>query len=213
MGRSVDKLCWGNSGQVRGPTSSTRCSGRLGPGSEGPQCRPNLLGDSGSRPRSRGSPAVLGEPGPFPRARRFDQLFRPTRTRVPGAVGSTSYDSLLGVWSELSRGQPAFTTDSDPGLTSCVVDQLSRSSHSRVRGAARRPAVPAESDPGPNSCGVNHLSRPTGSQVRVSAGWTSCPGRLGRWSEELWGRQCILADSVPPPSCRIVNLVSLPTPS
>ena len=170
-GHGVNKLSWANPGQVRGPTSSTRCSGRLGPGSEGPQCRPNLLGDSGSRPRSRGSPAVLGEPGPFPRARRFDQLFRPTRTRVRADTRSTSYRGQLSTGSELTRDRPAILAGSDPGPRSCGVDQLSQQTRSRVRTdtwstsypapsgpgseLTRCPsAVPSVSDPRPRSCGV-----------------------------------------------------------
>ena len=60
VGPGVEQLSWATPGRVQGPTGSTSCPGRLGPGSDFP----------------RGRPAIPGDSGPCPRARGFDQLSR-----------------------------------------------------------------------------------------------------------------------------------------
>ena len=60
-----------------------------------------------------------------------------------------------------------------------------------------RPAVTDDLDLCPRTCWVDQLSRPTRSRVRADMVSTSCPGRLGHGSEELWGGPAIPGDSVP----------------
>ena len=79
---------------------------------------------------------------------------------------STNYPSRIGPVSELPRGQPAVPADSDPGPSSCGVDQLSRAIRPGFELTRDRTAILANSVP--------DLS---------AAGWTSCPCRLRHGSE------------------------------
>ena len=85
--RGFDQVFQGTCANARGPAGSTRCPGRLQPGSE-------FL---------RGRPAVSSDLGPVPRAVRFDRLSRTTWTRVRGPTKSVSCPTPLGPGSENPR--------------------------------------------------------------------------------------------------------------
>ena len=173
-------------------TVSTSFPRELGPGSEVPQGRPPVPGDS----------------GPGPRACGVDRLSRGTRARVRGPAGSTSCPGGLGPESEGPRGRPAV-----PGTRACVrghvgstrcprrshssptargVDHMSRAILARVQRPARstsrparlrpcsdgprgQPAVPGAWGPCPKSLGVDQLSRATPALVQRPEGSTSSP--------------------------------------
>ena len=127
-----------------------------------------------------------------------------------------SYPGHLSPGSELPRGRPATPTDSELGLRSCGVDQLSRPTGPIFELTRGRPSISSNSVPGlscegSTSCprglvpwsedlGVYQLSLPTQSRVQAAVESTSSPGRLGPESEELWSRPAIPAELVPGPS-------------
>ena len=174
---------------------STSFPRELGPGSEVPQGRPPVLGDS----------------GPGPRACGVDRLSRGTRARVRGPAGSTSCPGGLGPESESPRGRPAV-----PGTRACVrghvgstrcprrshssptargVDHMSRAILARVQRPAvstnsparlgsgprshGRPAVPGASGPCQMSRCMDQLPRATWALVAGPAVSNRRPGRLG----------------------------------
>ena len=119
-----------------------------------------------------------------------------TRSRVQGAAG-----------------RPAVPAASDPSLKSCGVDQLSRPTQRRVRGAVgwnrspgrlgpapeltqEQPAIPALLVSVPSWGGVDQLSRPTQTRVRGAAGMTSYPANSARVRADA-GRPVIAANTVP----------------
>ena len=138
----------------------TSCPGRILPGSKELWGRPAIL-----------EPWVLG-----PSLHQLDKLSWPTRTRVRGAVGSKNYPVPFGSGSDLPRGRPALAADSDPGLRSSRVEQLSRPTGLGLELTRGRSALPATSVLGPR--------RPRS---------TRCLGRLRRGCKELWGRPAIPA--------------------
>ena len=76
---------------------STSCPRQLGPGSDGPPCRPAVPGDSGKGPK----------------ARAVDQLSQATRARVPGSAGSTRCPGRTRARMARRVGRPH--RPSDPG--------------------------------------------------------------------------------------------------
>ena len=127
---------------------------------------------------------------------------------VQADTGSTSNPGPFGPRSELTPCQSAVLADLDAGPWRCGVDKLSCPTRSLVRAAAGSTKFLADSEPGPRSFGVNKLSQPTRSRVRPAALSSSCSGLLATWSEELWGRPAIPADSVPDPNLQ--SLASYP---
>ena len=158
---------------------STSCPGRLGPGSKEPW----------------GRPAVRAESVPCPMVQWFDQMSRPTRSRVRGAAGSTSYPGPLGPGSEQPCGRPAVLADSVQCLSSHVVDHLSRLNLPRVRAAVWSTCCPSSLRP----------------QDRGSERSTSCPGRIDPMSEGPRCRPAVPADSVLGPRGHGVDQLSRPS--
>ena len=158
---------------------STSSPGRLRPVSEGPRCRPALLGDSRWGPRSRG----------------VDQMSRASQAIVPGPAWSTSSPGRLELGSEVPQGSPAFPGDSRSGRW----PTLSTSSPGRLgpmpEGLQARPDVPADLGPCSSACGVDQLSRVTRAPVRWPARSTGSPGRLVRGSVGPRGRPVPPGDS------------------
>ena len=148
MAREVDQHSRATRAWVRGPTASTRSLGRLrfvggpagstsSPGrleieSEGPRCRPALLGDPCSCLRARGVEQPSREIGFGSDGRGVDQLtgglmpasYRPWgRPAHPGDSGtcpratmSTSCPGSLGPLSQSPCCRPAVLDDSPSGL-------------------------------------------------------------------------------------------------
>ena len=181
---------------------STSFPRELGPGSEVPQGRPPVPGDS----------------GPGPRACGVDRLSRGTRARVHGHAVSTGCPGGLGPASEGPPGRPAVQVDSGPSLKARVVDQLSQAlgpvsegtwvrpgvpgDRTRVRrplgsticpgrywpgskGPRGPPAGPRDSGPVLMARGVNQQSLAPGARVRNPSVLSSCPGRLETVPEGL----------------------------
>ena len=163
--------------------------------SEGPRCRPALLGDSRWGPRSRG----------------VDQMSRASRAMVRGPAWSTSSPGRLELGSEVPQGSPAFPGDSRSGRW----PTLSTSSPGRLgpmpEGLRARPDVPADLGPCSSACGVDQLSRATRARVRWSAGSTSCPSLLGPCSEGPRCRPALPGDLRPAPITREVSQLSQAT--
>ena len=121
--RGVDQVSQVTRAHARSPAVSTRCPGRLRPGSKCLRARPAVPGASGPVPRAcevdrlsrglgpgseslRGRPAVPWESGPCPRARGFNQLSRDTRAWVRSPSGSTNCPCRLRLGSD-ACGVPA----------------------------------------------------------------------------------------------------------
>ena len=113
----MDQLSRTTHACVQGCAGSTSCSRRLGPGSEGPRCRPALPADSGQDLR-----ALV-----------VDQLSRATRACVLGQAWSTRCPGRLVLGSEGPRGRPAVTGHSVLGPSARGFDQESRETRARVR--------------------------------------------------------------------------------
>ena len=157
----MDQLSRTTHACVQGCAGSTSCSRRLGPGSEGPRCRPAL-------------PAASGQD---PRALVVDQLSRATRACVLGQAWSTRCPGRLVLGSEGPRGRPAVTGHSVLGPSARGFDQESRETRARVR----MPAVSThfEGDLGP-SRRVRGVDLPFG-RIRPMPkghGFDKHPGRL-----------------------------------
>ena len=190
------------------PAVSTSCPGRLSPGSEGPRCRPAVLGDSRLGPWSRGVdqlsqgtrarvpvPAVSNScPGRL-RPVSLDPRSRPAAPGDSGpclrSQGSTRYPGRPGAGFQCPRVRPAVWGASGPCPWARGVDQLPR--ETVVPGA--RPDVPGEQGPGSSACGVDQLSRVTRARIRGPAGSTRCLGRLELGSEGPPDRPALPADS------------------
>lgn len=173
----------------------TSCPGRHGPGYEELWGRPSIPDHSIPGPSLRGD----------------DQLCRPTRPRVQGAVGSASYPGPISPMSELTRSGPSLPSYSDLGPRNCWVEQLYRPSRSRVRADVGSTRSAGRLRPSPSSSGVNQLSRPSWSQVRGDAGSTSYSGPLGPGSELKRGRSTVPAVSDPGPRSSEVDQLFWPT--
>ena len=76
-----------------------------------------------------------------------------------------------------------------------VVDQLSQTTRSRLRGPGGRPALQGASGPCLRSCGLNQMSRATWGLAPVPAGSNSSPARLGPGSDGLRSRPNLTSDS------------------
>ena len=157
----VDQWSWATLVQVGGPTVSTSSPGVLVHGSEGPQGRPDVFGDSGPVPSARwvhqvskatrgldrgpfGQPDVPGDSGPAPRA-----------------CGWTSSPGPLALASKGPRGRPAVPGDWGPGPKALGVDQLSRATQARIRGCLWWTSCPGTLRLVSSGSGVDQLSRAT----------------------------------------------------
>ena len=164
---------------------STSFPRELGPGSEVPQGRPPVPGDSGPGPRacgvdrlSRGTrarvrgppgrPAVQVDSGPSLKARVVDQLSQ--------ALGPVSE----GTW--VRPGVPGDRTRvrRPVGSTICPGRYWPGS-----KGPRGPPAGPRDSGPVLMARGVNQQSLAPGARVRNPSVLTSCPGRLETVPEGL----------------------------
>ena len=164
---------------------STSFPRELGPGSEVPQGRPPVPGDS----------------GPGPRACGVDRLSRGTRARFRGPAWSTRCPGVLGPESEGPRVRPDV-----PGTRACVRGHVGSTRCPRRSTRVRRPVgstiCPGRYWPvsnglrgppaGPRGSGqvlmarvVNQQSLATGARVRNPSVLTSCPGRLETVPEGL----------------------------
>ena len=194
MAREVDQHSRATRAWVRGPTASTRSLGRLrfvrgpagstsSPGrleieSEGPRCRPALLGDPCSCLRARGVEQPSREIGFGSDGRGVDQL--------TGGLMPASYRP----W-----GRPAVPGDSGQCARACNDHHPSWATYAGVRGPAGltscswrlgmgsvvswvRPAHPGDS----GTCPRATMS-------------TSCPGSLGPLSQSPCCRPAVLDDS------------------
>ncbi|XP_020937326.1 collagen alpha-1(I) chain-like [Sus scrofa] len=160
---------------ARSPAVSTRCPGRLRPGSKCLRARP-AVPDSGSAPMPAGSqlsgppvlesegprcrPVLPGQSGPGLRGRGVDKRSCVTPGRVRGPM---SFTSLPGTRARV-RGPSVMTSCSErfgPGS----------------EGPRCRPALPCDSHPCPRARGVDKQSLETPGQVRGPTGSTSCPER------------------------------------
>ena len=160
--RCVDKLSRLTRERVCGPAVSTSCRGLLGPGSEGPKCRPDVPGDS----------------RPCPRVHSVDQLCWATQGLCPEVLhgGPPKLKTLDRVQSPQGRPEIIGELRSEPRARS--VHQLSRATCAQVQGPAGttsspghfrpvpegpqdRPAFLAASGSGPKARGVEQLSQRT----------------------------------------------------
>ena len=178
---------------VQGPAVSPSCPVRLGPWSEGPQCRPRLPGDSGPCPspssvnqmscsnpaRLRGPrlrPALPGNSGLCPKARGVDQLFRANGSQVRWRPMSTRSPGRRGPVPEGPHGRPAAPGDSD-----------------RLGGPVVSTRSPSLLKPLPRPCGANQIFWAIPIRVRGHTESTSCPGTLTLVCEGLRDRPAVPA--------------------
>ena len=193
----VDKPSWATAVRVRGPTRSTRCPGRLGTGSEGPRCQPDVPGtwawvrgpvgstncpaqfgpvSEGTRVRA----ALPGDSSLGPMARVFDQVSRANRTQIR--------------WPTWSTSNPG---DSGPCPTPRGVNLLSRANRARVRVPSVSTSCPRTLALGPES----PRGRPAvpGHQGRVQGPvvMTGCPRGIRTVPEGQQGPPVVLGDSGP----------------
>ena len=184
--RVVDQLSRSTRFPVRAAAESTSCPCRIGPCVREvawSNICPGLLvtGSEGLRGRGVDQLSRLNW-NPGPRGRGFDQLSRPTRSRVRAAAVSTSYPRLFGPGSHGPRGGGVYQLSRPirtPGPRGHRVDQLSWSTHSWVRGAAKLTRCPGRLRPlGLRACAVDWQSQPTRTPGPRGRGSNSCPGRL-----------------------------------
>ena len=133
----------GVSGPCPRPAVPTSCPGRLGPGSQVPWARPDVLGD-----------LVPGSS-----AREVDQLARAPQARVPGPTESTSCPGRLGPMPEVPGARPDVPGDRGPGSSACGVDQLSQAPRARIEGQRDPSALPGDSSSGPRAAGSTSCPR------------------------------------------------------
>ena len=80
----------------------------------------------------------------------MDQLSWPTPSWVLTYTGSTIYPGPFGPGSGLTRSRSPAPDDTVPGLRSCGVDQVSRLTRTRGRGAVGFTSYPGQLSTGPS---------------------------------------------------------------
>ena len=175
---------------------SPSCHRGLGPGSEGPHCRPAVPEVSRACRRARGVHQLSRENWTMLEGPGVEQLSRATRALVQGPRGSTNCPGRLRPLPEGPQCRLTLPGDCGSGVvprsTSCPGRLLLWS-----EGPRGRPGLRGDSGPCERPCRVDQLSLVTRACVQWTAVLTSCHGRLGTGSEGPWGRPAVPGDSRP----------------
>ena len=154
-----------------------------------------------------GRPAVPGDSGPGPRARRVDHLSRVTRARVRVPAVLTSSPGSLGTWLEGPRVDPPFG-QLRPVPEGPRFQPASGATLDCARGAAVSNSGSRQFALGPRAPGVDQRSQGTLVWLRGPAGSTNTPGPHALASKGLRGQPAVPGDSGPCPMSSRVHQVS-----
>ena len=173
--RGVEQLSRATQAHVQGLAGSTRCPGRLTPGSKGPWIRPEFPGIS----------------GPVPNARRVDLLSRMPRAHVRNPAVSTRFPDQIrpcprprdrsdvpGEWPHVkgTAGSTSCAGRICPVLVGLRCQQAVPDDWGSFPRSQCRPAVPGDSGSGSDACGVDQMSLASPARVRGGVGSKCSPG-------------------------------------